>query len=64
MTAAPGSNIILATDSYKQTHWKMYPPGTEYICSYFESRSGSEIPETVFFGLCNTSWTSTSPAWS
>ena len=48
---APGSNIILATDSYKQTHWKMYPPGTEYICSYFESRSGSEIPETVFFGL-------------
>ena len=24
-------NIILATDSYKFSHWKQYPPGTEYV---------------------------------
>ena len=45
------TNRILLTDSYKQTHWKMYPPGTEYVYSYFEARAGGEVPETVFFGL-------------
>src|SRR4051794_30742570 len=44
-------NIILATDSYKLTHWKMYPPGTEAVYSYFESRVGAEFSSTVFFGL-------------
>ncbi|HEY2837546.1 MAG TPA: nicotinate phosphoribosyltransferase [Pirellulales bacterium] len=43
-------NIILLTDSYKVSHHKEYPPGTERIYSYFESRGG-EFPETVFFGL-------------
>lgn len=43
-------NPILLTDSYKTTHWKQYPPGTEKIYSYFESRGG-EFKETVFFGL-------------
>ena len=46
-----GQNIILLTDSYKQTHWKMYPPGTEYVESYFEARSGGEYRENVFFGM-------------
>src|SRR3990167_2529206 len=43
-------NIILATDGYKISHWKQYPPGTETVYSYFESRGG-EFPNTVFFGL-------------
>ncbi len=44
-------NIILATDSYKLIHWKMYPQDTEYVYSYFESRKGATYDETVFFGL-------------
>lgn len=43
-------NLILLTDSYKLTHWKQYPPGTEKVYSYFESRGGM-FEETVFFGL-------------
>lgn len=43
-------NLILATDSYKVSHWKQYPPGTSGVFSFFESRGG-EFPETVFFGL-------------
>lgn len=43
-------SIITNTDSYKPTHYPIYPPGTEYIYSYFESRGG-EYAETVFFGL-------------
>jgi len=43
-------NIILATDSYKVSHWKQYPPETTGIFSFFESRGG-KFPETVFFGL-------------
>lgn len=44
-------NIILSTDSYKLTHHAMYPPGTEKVWSYFESRPGATYDETVFFGL-------------
>lgn len=44
------SNILLQTDSYKLTHWKQYPPKTEKVYSYFESRGG-EYDEVVFFGL-------------
>lgn len=43
-------NLLLRTDSYKITHWKQYPPGTQHIYSYFESRGGM-FPNTVFFGL-------------
>lgn len=43
-------NPLLLTDSYKLTHWRQYPPGTQRIYSYFESRSG-EYPQTCFFGL-------------
>jgi nicotinamide phosphoribosyltransferase len=47
-TASP--NLVLQTDSYKFTHWKQYPPGTEYVYSYLESRGGM-FPQTLFFGL-------------
>lgn len=43
-------NIILATDSYKFSHWRQYPPGITRIFSFFESRGG-EAPETLFYGL-------------
>jgi nicotinamide phosphoribosyltransferase len=43
-------NPILLTDSYKLTHWRQYPPKTEKVYSYFESRGG-RFPATVFFGL-------------
>jgi nicotinamide phosphoribosyltransferase len=43
-------NIVLATDSYKVSHYKQYPPKTEYVYSYFESRGG-KFDEIVFFGL-------------
>ena len=43
-------NFILKTDAYKQTHWKQYPPRTETVYSYFESRGG-EHDSTLFFGL-------------
>ena len=44
-------NIILLTDSYKQTHWKMYPPETQTIYSYLEARRGGEYDAVMFFGL-------------
>ena len=43
-------NIMLMSDSYKASHSRMYPKGTEEIYSYLESRGGN-IPNTVFFGL-------------
>lgn len=43
-------NIITLSDSYKVSHWKQYPPKTEKVYSYFESRGG-EYNEVVFFGL-------------
>lgn len=45
-----GENRILLADSYKVTHWLQYPPGTERVYSYFESRGG-RFDEVVFFGL-------------
>jgi nicotinamide phosphoribosyltransferase len=44
------TNLLLNTDSYKASHWLQYPPGTEYVYSYIESRGG-EYKNTVFFGL-------------
>jgi nicotinamide phosphoribosyltransferase len=45
------NNICWLTDSYKVSHYKQYPPGSQTVYSYFESRSGSTFAETVFFGL-------------
>lgn len=43
-------NILLDSDSYKYSHAKQYPPGTQYVYSYVESRGG-QFDETLFFGL-------------
>lgn len=43
-------NLLLLTDSYKVSHAHQYPPGTQYVYSYFESRGG-EFAATCFFGL-------------
>jgi nicotinamide phosphoribosyltransferase len=43
-------NLILSTDSYKASHWQQYPPKTEFVLSYFESRGG-KFDEVVFFSL-------------
>nr|8DSC_A Chain A, Nicotinamide phosphoribosyltransferase [Homo sapiens]8DSC_B Chain B, Nicotinamide phosphoribosyltransferase [Homo sapiens]8DSD_A Chain A, Nicotinamide phosphoribosyltransferase [Homo sapiens]8DSD_B Chain B, Nicotinamide phosphoribosyltransferase [Homo sapiens]8DSE_A Chain A, Nicotinamide phosphoribosyltransferase [Homo sapiens]8DSE_B Chain B, Nicotinamide phosphoribosyltransferase [Homo sapiens]8DSH_A Chain A, Nicotinamide phosphoribosyltransferase [Homo sapiens]8DSH_B Chain B, N len=53
-------NILLATDSYKVTHYKQYPPNTSKVYSYFECREKKtensklrkvKYEETVFYGL-------------
>ena len=44
-------NIILMTDSYKISHWKMYPPHTSKMYSYLEARKGGQYSQVVFFGL-------------
>ncbi|SOC90068.1 nicotinamide phosphoribosyltransferase [Rhizobium sp. AN5] len=45
-------NIILSTDSYKQSHFNQYPPGAQFISSYIEARKQSDRPQfSVFFGL-------------
>jgi len=52
-TRAPsslGSNLLLRTDSYKVSHWLQYPPGTQTVFSYIESRGGL-FSHSVFFGL-------------
>jgi nicotinamide phosphoribosyltransferase len=43
-------NLLLMTDSYKQSHWKQYPENTSVVYSYLESRGG-DFPATIFFGL-------------
>ncbi len=42
-------NRILGTDSYKVSHYRQYPPGSEHVYAYWESRGGL-YPRTVFFG--------------
>lgn len=44
------NNIILNSDSYKFSHYKGYPPKTEEVWSYIESRGGKWYNQ-VFFGL-------------
>lgn len=43
-------NMVEATDSYKISHWRQYPPETKVVYSFFESRGG-DFPEVTFFGL-------------
>lgn len=43
-------NPILNTDSYKLSHFLQYPPDTEYLSCYIESRGG-DFSHSVFFGL-------------
>lgn len=43
-------NLMLNTDSYKNSMDKQYPPGTQTVYSYVEARGGI-FEQTVFFGL-------------
>lgn len=43
-------SILLDTDSYKVSMWKQYPPGSQYVYSYIESRGGL-YDRLVNFGL-------------
>lgn len=43
-------NLLLRADSYKYSQWNQYPPDTEKIYSYLESRGG-DYENIVFFGL-------------
>ena len=44
-------NLILCTDSYKQSHFKQYPPEARYISAYVEARNNSFTDKSIFFGL-------------
>jgi nicotinamide phosphoribosyltransferase len=44
------TNLLLNADSYKLSHSVQYPPNTEYVYSYVESRGG-DYDKTLFFGL-------------
>ena len=44
------NNIILNVDSYKASHYLQYPPNTDFISSYIESRGG-KFDRVLFFGL-------------
>ncbi len=47
-------NPLSFTDSYKTGHFRQYPPDTEQVYSYFESRGSDPrfgFQSTVFFGL-------------
>ncbi len=44
-------NLILQSDSYKISHWRQYPQGTQQVYSYLESRGNQWYTKTIFFGL-------------
>jgi len=43
--------IVSKSDQYKYTHFEQYPPGTEFVESYLECRTGAKYGNVVFFGL-------------
>jgi nicotinamide phosphoribosyltransferase len=43
-------NLALTTDSYKPSHFLQYPPETDALFAYFESRGG-KFPATLAVGL-------------
>ena len=45
------TNLILATDSYKQSHYLQYPPEARIISAYAEARPNPFSDEVLFFGL-------------
>ena len=44
-------NLILATDSYKQSHFLQYPPEARVISAYAEARLNDFSEEVLFLGL-------------
>lgn len=45
------TNPILATDSYKQSHFLQYPPEARRISAYVEARPNDFADAVLFFGL-------------
>jgi len=45
------NNLILFTDSYKHAHYQQYPPNTQKVFSYIESRGSSITDRVMVFGL-------------
>lgn len=45
------TNLILATDSYKHSHFLQYPPETRAISAYIEARPNDFADEVLFLGL-------------
>ena len=45
------TNPILATDSYKHSHFLQYPPEARAICAYVEARANPFADDVLFFGL-------------
>lgn len=45
------TNIILATDSYKHSHYLQYPPEAARISAYVEARTNPFSDEVLFMGL-------------
>lgn len=45
------TNLILATDSYKQSHFLQYPPEARIISAYAEARLNDFSEEVLFLGL-------------
>jgi nicotinamide phosphoribosyltransferase len=45
------SNLILATDSYKHSHFLQYPPEARAICAYVEARPNPFSDKVLFLGL-------------
>jgi nicotinamide phosphoribosyltransferase len=45
------THIILATDSYKHSHFLQYPPEARHISAYVEARTNDFSAQVLFFGL-------------
>jgi hypothetical protein len=45
------TNLILATDSYKHSHFLQYPPEARAISAYIEARANDFADEVLFIGL-------------
>lgn len=45
------TNPLLATDSYKQSHFRQYPPEARRISAYVEARPNGFSEDVLFFGL-------------
>jgi nicotinamide phosphoribosyltransferase len=43
--------FVLRTDSYKASHFELYPESLSQMTSYIEARTGGLFPEVVLFGL-------------
>ena len=52
VNAIAANNFLLDTDSYKYSHPKQYPEGTEFVFAYVEPRrADGSIDHVLFFGL-------------